>query len=68
MSCDVCEDRAIERHRHFLQRAVHFAGWFAGRLSRVPKLDLDAAPDRIKRDLGFLDGREPQHYEDERRR
>jgi hypothetical protein len=33
----------------------------------VGKLDLDAMPDRVKRDLGFLDGREPR-YEDERMR
>ncbi|MBB3287777.1 MULTISPECIES: hypothetical protein [Rhizobium] len=26
-------------------------------------LDLDDMPDRLKRDLGFLDGREP-HYDD----
>jgi hypothetical protein len=33
----------------------------------VGKLDLDAMPDRVKRDLGFLDGREPR-YEDNRMR
>jgi hypothetical protein len=33
----------------------------------MPRLDLDTAPDRVKRDLGFLDGRDP-HYEDECRR
>jgi hypothetical protein len=30
-----------------------------------PRLDLDEMPDRLKRDLGFLDGREPR-YEDDR--
>ncbi|NTJ67477.1 hypothetical protein G6M50_05830 [Agrobacterium rhizogenes] len=30
-----------------------------------PNLDLDEMPDRLKRDLGFLDGREP-HYDDRR--
>ncbi|TXH82070.1 MAG: hypothetical protein E6Q77_06990 [Rhizobium sp.] len=30
-----------------------------------PHLDLDEMPDRLKRDLGFLDGREP-HYDDNR--
>ncbi|MBY5319805.1 MULTISPECIES: hypothetical protein [Rhizobium] len=41
-----------------------------GRLARIwrmPGLDLDTAPDRVKRDLGFLDGRDP-YYEDERMR
>lgn len=28
-----------------------------------PHLELDEMPDRLKRDLGFLDGREP-HYDD----
>jgi hypothetical protein len=31
------------------------------------KLDLEAMPDRVKRDLGFLDGRDPR-YEDDRLR
>lgn len=35
--------------------------------SRVPQLDLDVTPDRIKRDLGFMDGRDPR-YEDDRLR
>ena len=26
------------------------------------RLDLDSTPDRVKRDLGFLDGREPRDY------
>ena len=35
--------------------------------SRIPQLDMEATPNRIKRDLGFLDGRDPR-YEDERLR
>lgn len=34
---------------------------------RGPRLDLEIMPDRIKRDLGFLDGREPRYEEDLRR-
>lgn len=30
------------------------------------RVDLDELPDRVKRDLGFLDGREP-YYEDDGR-
>jgi hypothetical protein len=37
------------------------------RPSRVGRLYLEAMPDRVKRDLGFLDGREPR-YEDDRMR
>ena len=39
------------------------AALLVGRFCRLPRLDLDAAPDRVKRDLGFLDGRDP-FYED----
>jgi hypothetical protein len=39
------------------------------RLRKTPsRLDLDAVPDRVKRDLGFLDGREPYYEDDGRRR
>jgi hypothetical protein len=34
---------------------------------RGPPLDFEIMPDRIKRDLGFLDGREPRYEEDLRR-
>lgn len=27
---------------------------------RLPRLDIDELPDHLKRDLGFLDGREPR--------
>jgi hypothetical protein len=38
---------------------------FAGSTGPSPRLDLDEMPDRLKRDLGFLDGRGPR-YEDDR--
>lgn len=30
---------------------------------RAPRLDVEALPDHLKRDLGFLDGREPHKGE-----
>jgi hypothetical protein len=39
----------------------------ARKMMRTDKLDLEVMPDRVKRDLGFLDGREPR-YEDDRLR
>ena len=55
-----------------LENPAHDADAIAGALKdlnfHVTKkldLDLDEMPDRLKRDLGFLDGREP-HYEDDR--
>jgi hypothetical protein len=67
MDCHAIEQAAPQRSFEVLRLA---AGWFA-RLFRgdcsMPRIDLEATPDRIKRDLGFLDGREP-HYEEEGRR
>jgi hypothetical protein len=40
---------------------------FARSTRPSPRLDLDEMPDRLKRDLGFLDGRGPR-YEDDRMR
>lgn len=31
------------------------------RIVRRERLDLEGMPDRVKRDLGFLDGREPRY-------
>ncbi|MDV4153546.1 MULTISPECIES: hypothetical protein [Rhizobium] len=52
------------------QQTIGIFRRIGGRLAliwRMPSLDLDTAPDRVKRDLGFLDGRDP-YYEDERMR
>ncbi|WP_156393145.1 hypothetical protein [Rhizobium sp. Root1220] len=39
----------------------------AWRLARSERLDLEGMPDRVKRDLGFMDGRDPR-YDAELRR
>ncbi|MEI1246732.1 hypothetical protein [Rhizobium aouanii] len=52
------------------QQTIGIFRRIGGRLARswcMPSLDLDTMPDRVKRDLGFLDGRDP-YYEDERMR
>ncbi|MGR9077676.1 hypothetical protein [Rhizobium leguminosarum] len=52
------------------QQTIGIFRRIGGRLTRIwrmPNLDLDTVPDRVKRDLGFLDGRDP-YYEDERMR
>ncbi|EJC80601.1 hypothetical protein Rleg4DRAFT_2235 [Rhizobium leguminosarum bv. trifolii WSM2297] len=67
MDCYAIEERRSQSNIGIFRRA---AGWLVGRFDRfcrLPRLDLDAAPDRIKRDLGFLDGRDP-YYEDDRMR
>ena len=67
MDCYAIEQSRPQQHIGIFQRIGARLERVAGRISRRPRLDLETAPDRIKRDLGFLDGRDP-HYEDERMR
>jgi len=67
MDCSV-----IEQESH--ARAAGTSSWLSGfgrrllrRLSEWDRLELEGMPDRVKRDMGFLDGREPR-YEDDLRR
>ncbi|NLS15510.1 hypothetical protein HGP16_02925 [Rhizobium sp. P40RR-XXII] len=65
MDCYVVEQvqaarpTVLERLLESLTRA------FVKHAEPSPHLDLDEMPDRLKRDLGFLDGREPR-YDDNR--
>lgn len=67
MDCYAIEQSRPQQNIGIFQRIGARLARVAGRISRRPRLDLETAPDRIKRDLGFLDGRDP-HYEDERMR
>ena len=60
-------NRARSAVRSFDVRRLALTQVLAGSCQAVPsaRLDLDGMPDRVKRDLGFLDGRDPR-YEDER--
>jgi hypothetical protein len=64
--CALEQAPSVKPQAHFPMLGAVFAFLTRSRLP-VGKLDLDAMPDRVKRDLGFLDGREPR-YEDERMR
>jgi hypothetical protein len=64
--CAVEQASAVKPRAHLPVMRALFALLTKCRLP-VGKLDLDAIPDRVKRDIGFLDGREPR-YEDERMR
>jgi hypothetical protein len=45
-------------------RASRVRAWVYRTFVYSSRLDLDSMPDRVKRDLGFLDGREPRdHFE-----
>jgi len=62
--------QAIEERRSFTREGLFtivIRRLARGIGSRMPQLDMDVTPDRIKRDLGFLDGRDPR-YEDDRSR
>jgi len=67
MDCYAIEQSRRQQNIGIFRRIGARLAQVAGRISRSPRLDLDTAPDRLKRDLGFLDGRDP-HYEDDRMR
>ena len=54
-------------HTRALEWLAHLARGLAVRLARPDRLDLEGMPDRVKRDLGFMDGRDP-YIEDARTR
>jgi hypothetical protein len=64
--CAIEQASAMKPRAHLPVLRALFAFLTRVRLP-VGKLDLDAMPERVKRDLGFLDGREPR-YEDDRMR
>ncbi|WP_064695776.1 hypothetical protein [Rhizobium aegyptiacum] len=67
MDCHAIEERRPRQEVGIFSRLAGRLASRADRFRRLPRLDLNATPDRVKRDLGFLDGRDP-HYEDERMR
>lgn len=67
MDCYVVEQMEAARPTVLARILESLAQVFVRHAEPSPHLDIDEIPDRLKRDLGFLDGREP-HYEDDRRR
>ncbi|MBP2444606.1 MULTISPECIES: hypothetical protein [Rhizobium] len=67
MDCSTIEENRPPQNIGVFRRLVGRLAGSANRFCRLTRLDLSATPDRVKRDLGFLDGREP-FYEDERMR
>ncbi|MBZ5758767.1 MULTISPECIES: hypothetical protein [Rhizobium] len=59
MACNAVSPLGMARRRISIRgKLLHF---FTRLLPAGGKLDLDATPDRVKRDLGFLDGRDPRY-------
>lgn len=65
MDCQAIEERRSPAKEALITVLIRRLAGGIG--SRMPQLDMDVTPDRIKRDLGFLDGRDPR-YEDDRSR
>ncbi|WP_037151315.1 hypothetical protein [Rhizobium freirei] len=65
MDCYVVEQVEVARPTVLARVLESLMQVFAKRAEPSPNLDLDEMPDRLKRDLGFLDGREPR-YDDRR--
>ncbi len=65
MDCYVMEPVDAARPTLLARLLESLAHVFVTHGEPSPHLDLDEMPDRLKRDLGFLDGREP-HYDDNR--
>ncbi|MFS8044193.1 hypothetical protein [Rhizobium sp. BR 314] len=67
MDCSVVEQVEVARPTALARVLEALSQVFARSGKQSPELDLDEVPDRVKRDIGFLDGREPR-YEDGRLR
>ncbi|HEY0122382.1 MAG TPA: hypothetical protein VGC14_11585 [Rhizobium sp.] len=67
MDCHAVEQVNVVRPSVLAHALAVLSKAFAGRAEPAPRLDLEEMPDRLKRDLGFLDGRGPR-YEDDRMR
>lgn len=65
MDCYVMEPVDAAKPRLLARFLESLARVFLAHGEPSPHLDPDDMPDRLKRDLGFLDGREP-HYDDKR--
>lgn len=59
MACVTIEHSSETRPSGILQRLAGIWRRLGWRLARPDQLDLEGMPDRVKRDLGFMDGRDP---------
>ncbi|MEZ2130448.1 MULTISPECIES: hypothetical protein [unclassified Sinorhizobium] len=67
MDCYAVERENCAEPRLIARIIAGLIAAFTPTAERGPRLDLEIMPDRIKRDLGFRDGREPRYEEDLRR-
>lgn len=66
MQVDIMDCSTIEQTEGHVDLSLPTLGsrlqaWFNRTFVHSSRLDLEAMPDRVKRDLGFLDGRDPPY-------
>ncbi|MFT4180722.1 MAG: hypothetical protein QM636_02265 [Rhizobium sp.] len=65
MDCYAVEQVNVAKPSVLSRALAALSKAFPGQAEPAPRLDLEEMSDRLKRDLGFLDGREP-YCEDRR--
>ncbi|MBD9648110.1 hypothetical protein IB267_07055 [Ensifer sp. ENS09] len=65
MTCDNYEHTERKPFLSFEPVTRLVAGLFGGLVAAKPTLDVNALPDHIKRDMGFMDGRGPYGDDEE---
>jgi hypothetical protein len=68
MSCQTIEQPSIGKIPAWARLIATLTSALLRHGGAPGKLDLDDMPDRVKRDMGFLDGREPRYEDDYLRR
>jgi hypothetical protein len=64
MDCYAVQQMEVARPTGLARVLESLTQVFAKHVEPSPHLDLEELPDRVKRDLGFLDGREPRYQDD----
>lgn len=64
MDCYAVERIEVAKPSGFARVLESLAQVFTRHAEPSSRLDLEDVPDRVKRDLGFLDGREPRYQDD----
>ncbi|PKA41298.1 hypothetical protein [Rhizobium sullae] len=64
MDCHAIEESSKPVNLSLSALVSGIAAWAYGKIFHPSRLDLEGTPDRVKRDLGFLDGRDPRYEAD----
>jgi len=61
MNCTAMDHTEAAKEVHEIAIGARLQAWFNRTFVYSSRLDLEAMPDRMKRDLGFMDGRDPPY-------